>query len=96
MSNGSRRIPALLSAMAFAASSLIATPALAQTRPPTHYPGGYVGEACSPWGGWPYDDFVECCYFPGYGYYLFYNTLGGWTICPGYQPREEPDDRVSE
>ena len=91
MPNGRKRmISALASSALMAAASLAATPAPAQTGG-----DGYgVGQPCSPWGG-GYGG-LECCYFPGQGWYYYYDVVGGGYCGGYYQAPEEPTDRPAE
>ncbi|MEA3010479.1 MAG: hypothetical protein QOJ91_2171 [Sphingomonadales bacterium] len=86
MPNVTKRISATFAAMAMATASLAAAPA-----PPRTGGGGNdlaVGQPCSPWSG-GYNG-LECCYFPGQGWYYYYDVVGG-GFCGGYyQAPEDP------
>jgi hypothetical protein len=84
---------------AFAASILLAAslagaPAVAQTGGGTDREPR-PGDPCSPWGG-NYTG-LECCYFPGQGWYYYFDVVGG-GFCGGYyyQTPEKPGDRPAE
>jgi hypothetical protein len=76
------------------AASLTATPVSAQTGGGGDDGYGYgPGQPCSPWGG--NYGYLECCYYPGQGWYYYYNVVGGGD-CPYYQSPDEPADRPSQ
>ena len=94
MPNGRKRMIASAAAIALAAASLAAAPAPAQTGG-GDYGTPRPGDACSPWGG-NYSG-LECCYFPGRGWFYYYDVVGG-SYCGGiyYQSPEEAGEHPAE
>ena len=95
MPNGRKRLFAAVACSILMAASMAAAPAPAQTGGDDD--AARVGEPCNPIVGGSYNG-LECCYYPGQGWYYYYNVIGGGYCSGGgyYQPPEESGDRPAD
>lgn len=90
MRNARNRVSATLAAMMLAVTPLTATPALAQTGSGSDYGNG-PGDPCNP----RVPGNFLCCYYPGEGWFYYYELVG--PGCPyTYQAPGEPSDRPAD
>jgi hypothetical protein len=94
MSERTKRSFAVLASSILVAASIAATPASAQTGGGDDG-GPRPGDPCNPVVGGYYGP-MECCYYPGQGWYYYLNINGGGDCgYVYYQPPETSDDRPS-